>query len=135
MNRRANQNKALLGLLALSGLTGCLSGGYSADERSRLVAMEADGKALSASADALEERLMGSQAALEMWSELGRRHQSVSAMACNNQTAHWQSMLHSVARAEPGERLQPLASADRLGRRDLPRLPRMAQASGQAKHW
>jgi hypothetical protein len=40
----------------------------------------------------LEDRLLGAQAAVHMWREIGRRHEQVSAVACENAERHLEGM-------------------------------------------
>nr|WP_199741758.1 hypothetical protein [Corallococcus sp. CA047B] len=80
-----------LGLTAVVGLavvsTGC-GGPTPEDAEARLAVLEAEGKQMDQALDAVEDRLMGSQGRLAMWSELGRRHQEVSVVQCKVADAH-----------------------------------------------
>ncbi|CAM3241114.1 hypothetical protein G4177_19185 [Corallococcus sp. ZKHCc1 1396] len=79
-----------LGLTAVVGLavsTGC-GGPTPEDSEARLAVLEAEGKQMDHALDAVEDRLLGSQGRLAMWSELGRRHQEVSVVQCKVADAH-----------------------------------------------
>jgi hypothetical protein len=41
----------------------------------------------------LEDRLLGAQAAVHMWQEIGRRHEQVAAVACENAGRHLEGMV------------------------------------------
>lgn len=77
---------------------GCFS--PSAESLARLKALEAEGDALTHSADVVEERLLGNQAMLQTWAEMQRRHGQVSELACHNQDGHLQSMVRYLSAQE-----------------------------------
>jgi hypothetical protein len=76
---------ALLAVLA-AGVTGCSEPPAAAGERLARVKQEA--AELHRVLDDVEERLLGNQSQVQMWQELGRRHQAVSALACENVNSH-----------------------------------------------
>ena len=103
---------ASLGMLG----TGCF--GEPPDTQARLRALDVESRKLNASADGLEERLMGSQAELQLWSELQRRHQNVSALALTNSDEHLRGMIRYLAAQEGKSRKlrhAPVASAEPVG--------------------
>lgn len=50
--------------------------------------------------DDVEERLLGNQAMVHLWQELGRRHQSVTQVACQNLTTHAEAMVKHIDKQE-----------------------------------
>ncbi|WZX19927.1 hypothetical protein NVS55_01990 [Myxococcus stipitatus] len=78
-----------LGLLVGVGVavtTGCST--PSEEARARLAALEAEAEQMDAVLDNVEERLLGNQAMLQTWQELGRRHQEVTQLHCQTSDAH-----------------------------------------------
>ncbi|HEX8705795.1 MAG TPA: hypothetical protein VF815_43575 [Myxococcaceae bacterium] len=67
-------------LMALS--TGCAE--PPADAEARLAELEAEGAKMDAALDEVEERLLGNQAQVHLWQELGRRHRQVSEVHCQH---------------------------------------------------
>jgi hypothetical protein len=76
---------ALLAVLAAAGLA-CDQSPRAAAER--LSGLNARGAELERALEDVEERLVGNQARVHMWEEMGRRHEHVSALACENVSAH-----------------------------------------------
>ncbi len=72
------------GLAGLALLASCY--GPSQEAKDSLAQVQRDGRALDEAFDALEGKLLGSQAVVHQWSELARRHQRVSVLACVNAT-------------------------------------------------
>ena len=85
--------------LAVAGLVGC---GRPADEErtGRLWELERQGRELEQGLLGLEERFMRNEARLELWNELKERHRQVSAVACQNQTRHFEAMVKNLQRSE-----------------------------------
>lgn len=102
-----------LALLAL-GATGC-AGGDSAGDAARLAALEAEGEQMDEALDTVEERLLGNQAQLQLWAELGRRHKQVSMVHNQHSNAHLEQMMAFMERTQEKARKikrQRVASAD-----------------------
>ncbi|NOJ80571.1 MULTISPECIES: hypothetical protein [Myxococcus] len=90
-----------LGLSMAMGLslgTGCMSPSQEAQER--LAALEAEGEAMDAVLDSVEERLLGNQAMLQTWQELGRRHQQVTQLHCETSDPHMVAMMKHYKKQE-----------------------------------
>ncbi|NVJ00236.1 hypothetical protein [Myxococcus sp. SDU36] len=91
-----------LGLTMVMGLsllgTGCMSPSQEAQER--LAALEAEGEAMDAVLDSVEERLLGNQAMLQTWQELGRRHQEVTQLHCETSDPHMVAMMKHYKKQE-----------------------------------
>lgn len=87
-----------------------------ADASSRLERVHHEAAEMDAAFDRLEERLLGSRANLAMWSEMARRHQAVSQIACQNLDEHVKDMARNLERQRNKETSlkRRLASADRL---------------------
>lgn len=79
----------LWGIGAMFG-SGCFSAPPEAV--ARLEAVKAQAKSMDAALDEVEERLLGNQAAVHLWQEMGRRHRNVSAVACENAAQHVAAM-------------------------------------------
>ena len=84
---------ALLVALAAAA-SGC--GALSPSAAERLAQMKAQGAELDRALDEVEERLLGNQAQVHLWQEMARRHQQVSAVACDNLTGHAVAMAKRV---------------------------------------
>ncbi|WP_224368010.1 hypothetical protein [Hyalangium versicolor] len=85
-------------VLALSLSTGCFE--PPADAEARLAELEAEGQKMDAALDTVEERLLGNQARMHLWQELGERHQQVSAIHCKHADANLAAILEHEARQE-----------------------------------
>jgi hypothetical protein len=70
--------------------SGCNPSSPSAADR--LSRLSAQGAELERAVDEMEERLLGNQARVHLWQELARRHEHVSALACENLSAHAMAM-------------------------------------------
>ena len=93
----------VLTLVAVAGLGGfglLGFGGSDAQAEERLATLEAEAQQMDAALDTVEERLLGNQAQLQLWAELGRRHKQVSQVHTQNADAHY------MARLEWMERMQ-----------------------------
>jgi hypothetical protein len=62
----------------------------------RLASVKEESAELDRVLDDVEERLLGNQAQVHLWQELGRRHQSVSALACENLSGHLLEMAKNL---------------------------------------
>lgn len=90
-----------LGLLVGVGVavtTGCSM--PSEEARARLAALEAEAEQMDAVLDNVEERLLGNQAMLQTWQELGRRHQEVTQLHCQTSDAHMLARLKHYEKME-----------------------------------
>jgi hypothetical protein len=85
-------------LAAVSLSTGCAE--PPADGAERLAALEAEAKQMDEVLDTVETRLLGNQAHLMLWQEMGRRHQQVSALHCQNSDTHMEAILKHYKRQE-----------------------------------
>jgi hypothetical protein len=70
------------------------------DAEARLAELEAEGKKMDAALDTVEERLLGNQARMHLWQELGERHKYVSAIHCKHADANLAAMLEHEERQE-----------------------------------
>lgn len=73
-------------VMGLSVATGCSSSSEEAD--ARLAVLEAEAQELDVVLDSVEERLLGNQAMLQTWQEMGRRHRQVSQLHCQTAEPH-----------------------------------------------
>lgn len=94
--RRGGWLGLVLAAVALS--TGCAE--PPGDGAERLAALEAEGRQMDQALDDVETRLLGNQAQLMTWQELGRRHKQVSALHCQNSDAHMEAILKHYQRQE-----------------------------------
>jgi hypothetical protein len=89
----------VLAVVALGLASGC--GAPSSEEaEARLAELQAEEERLDAAFDDVETRLLGNQAKLHMWAELGRRHQEVSEVQCRVADAHLQGIAKHYAQQE-----------------------------------
>ncbi len=107
--RRSFAKAAGLALLA-----GCANPLPAAE--ARLAEVKLHGREMDMALDQLEERLLGSQANVELWQEMAQRHQNVSALACENADAHFQGMVKNLERQDEKAHLKRrrVASANPL---------------------
>lgn len=105
MGRRASLPLVMVVLLA----------GACGERASRSARHEAERRALEATLDRIEERLLVSQGRVQLWDELGARHESVSAIACASQEEQAEEM---ARRLLPRERrrssAEPAAAPTRI---------------------
>jgi len=76
---------SLMAVMAMGG-GGCR--GRSAEALNRLAETKRGEAELNQALSNLEDRMLGVQATVHVWQELGRRHQQVSAIACENASQH-----------------------------------------------
>jgi len=62
----------------------------------------------------LEERLLGAQAAVHLWQEIGRRHEQVSVVACENAGRHLEDVARHLEHQDPRQRLARRAPSAKL---------------------
>jgi outer membrane murein-binding lipoprotein Lpp len=101
-------------VVALGLSAGCVQ--PPPDAEARLAALEAEGQQMDAALDTVEERLLGNQARMHLWQELGERHKSVSAIHCKHADANLAAILEHEERQEEKarklKRSRHVASAD-----------------------
>ncbi|MCE9668889.1 hypothetical protein LY474_13790 [Myxococcus stipitatus] len=96
-------------VVGLSLGTGCST--PSDEDQARLAELEAEARRMDAALDTVEERLLGSQAMLQTWQELGRRHQQVTQLHCQSSDAHMVArMKHYEKMEERGRQLRRRSS-------------------------
>jgi hypothetical protein len=93
------------------GVVGCR--GPSAEALNRLAETKRGEAELNQVLSDLEDRMLGVQAEVQLWQELGRRRQQVSAIACENASQHLIAIERHVQHQQEKERRgrPPLASA------------------------
>ena len=108
----------VLTLVAVAGLCGFALlgfGGSDAQAEQRLAVLETEAAQLDAALDTVEERLLGNQAQLQLWAELGRRHKQVSAVHTQQSGAHFEAMVAYMDRVQEkarGLKRRRVASAE-----------------------
>jgi hypothetical protein len=70
------------------------------DAQERLAELQAEEERMKAALDSVEVRLLGNQARLQLWQELERRHQQVSAVQCRQADSHLVEMARFFAEQE-----------------------------------
>ena len=85
-------------VVGLSLSTGCMS--PSDEAQARLAALEAEGEEMDVVLDNVEERLLGNQAMLQTWQEMGRRHQQVTQLHCQTSDAHLTALMKHYDKQE-----------------------------------
>jgi hypothetical protein len=88
----------MLAVVALGLASGC--GAPSEEAEARLAELRAEEERLDAAFDEVETRLLGNQAKLQMWAELGRRHQEVSEIQCRVADEHLMGIARHYAQQE-----------------------------------
>ncbi|WP_164011817.1 hypothetical protein [Pyxidicoccus trucidator] len=84
--------------VGLSLGTGCMS--PSSESEERLAALEAEAEELDVALDDVEERLLGNQAMLQTWQEMGRRHQQVTQLHCQTADTHLMALMKHYDKQE-----------------------------------
>jgi len=77
------------------GVTAVLSSGCfspSKEAEARLASLQAEGQSMDQGLDSVEERLLGNQAMLQQWQEMGRRHNKVTQVHCAAAESHLVAM-------------------------------------------
>lgn len=94
-----------MGVVALALMAGCAQ--PPPDAEARLAELEAEGKKMDEALDNVEERLLGNQARMHLWQELGERHKYVSAVHCQHADANLAAMLeHQEKQEEKARKLK-----------------------------
>ena len=108
--------------------SGCFEPPAEAVER--LAALKAENAEFDRAFESIEERFLGNQHVVLMWAELARRHQAVSALACENAATHLAGMAKHYEKLEEKARklkkrrlasaaqLQPVLTRGRATRRN-----------------
>jgi hypothetical protein len=102
--------RALLILVVAWPLAGCFE--PSGEARASLAQVQKYGRELDRLLDEVEGRMLGNQAKLQLWEEMSRRHQKVSALACQSAVNYTAQLLALQQRQSKRER--------RLGRSGYP---------------
>lgn len=89
--------------VGLSLATGCMS--PSPEAEARLAALEAEEKQMDIVLDSVEERLLGNQAMLQTWEEMGRRHQQVTQLHCQAANSHVAGLMKHYEKMEEKARM------------------------------
>lgn len=86
------------------------------DAEARLAELQAEDERMDAALDEVETRLLGNQATMHLWAELGRRHQEVSAIQCRVADEHLMGMAkhyeHMEEKARRMKKARRMASVD-----------------------
>lgn len=90
--------QAVGAIVLMTGLSGCFDAPPEVKER--LAATRAQGADMDAALDGIEERLLGNQASVKLWTEMAWRHKRVSALACENAAGHVESIERFMAQQE-----------------------------------
>ncbi|HYH98627.1 hypothetical protein [Hyalangium sp.] len=94
-----------VGMVTLALLAGCAE--PPQDAEARLAALEAEGQQMDSALDTVEERLLGNQARVHLWQELGERHKTVSAVHCRHADANVEAiLLHEEKQLEKARKLK-----------------------------
>lgn len=99
--------------LSLTCAVGCFSPPEEALQR--LAEVQQENAELDAKLESLEERFLGNQYMVQMWQEMGRRHKSVSEVACKVHSSHFAAMSEHIekqtAKARALKRQKSVANA------------------------
>lgn len=85
-------------LFASLGLGACAR--PALENEPRLVEMQAEADRMDAALDSVEDKLLGNQMRLHLWSELAERHRAVSEVACRTNLAHIESISRHFEKTE-----------------------------------
>lgn len=102
-----------VGVMALAVSSGCAQ--PPPDAEARLAALEAEGQRMNEALDTVEERLLGNQARVHAWQELGERHKEVSAVHCKHAHGNVEAIIAHEERQDEkarGLRRRQVASVD-----------------------
>jgi hypothetical protein len=101
-----------LGLAALVLWLGSASAEPPDEAEARLAELQAEDERMDQALDEVETRLLGNQATMHLWAELGRRHQEVSAIQCRVADEHLMGMAKHYAHME--EKARQMKKARRM---------------------
>lgn len=87
-----------VGVVALTLSAGCAQ--PPPDAEARLAELEAEGQKMDEALDKVEERLLGNQARMHLWQELGERHRQVSAVHCKHAHGNVEAIIEHEERQE-----------------------------------
>jgi hypothetical protein len=77
------------------------------DAEARLAALEAEAQKMDEALDTVEERLLGNQARVHLWQELGERHKTVSAVHCRHAHGNVEAIIeHEEKQDEKARKLR-----------------------------
>jgi hypothetical protein len=94
-----------VGVMALALSAGCAQ--PPPDAEARLAALEVEAKKMDEALDTVEERLLGNQARVRLWRELGERHKAVSAVHCKHAHGNVEAIiLHEEKQTEKARKLR-----------------------------
>lgn len=111
-----------VGVLALTLSAGCAR--PPPDAEARLAALEAEGQKMDEALDTVEERLLGNQARVHLWQELGERHKQVSAVHCKHAHGNVEAIIEHEERQDE--------KARKLRRRHVASVDSTVLTSGKA---
>ena len=101
-----------MGLCLLFG-TGCFDAPPEA--KARLEKIRAEGEELNEAIDEVGGRLLGGRAVVSLWQEMGWRHRSVSAIACETAQTHVEAMVkHERKQDKRSRKIRRLARASEV---------------------
>lgn len=103
----------MLGAVAGLALLGCGSHRDELEEQRRR--LEGEHEQRMAELERVEARLYHALGTVRLWQELGARHRQVSAIACENLSAHAEAMKRHHQRLLAPRAAPRLARADRQG--------------------
>lgn len=101
-----------LGLAALVLWLGSACAEPPDEAQARLAELQAEDERMDQALDEVETRLLGNQATMHLWAELGRRHQEVSAIQCRVADEHLMGMAKHYAHME--EKARQMKKARRM---------------------
>jgi histidinol-phosphate/aromatic aminotransferase/cobyric acid decarboxylase-like protein len=105
-----------LGLAALVLWLGSACAEPPDEAEARLAELQAEDERMDQALDEVETRLLGNQATMHLWAELGRRHQEVSAIQCRVADEHLMGMArhyeHMEEKARQMKKARRMASVD-----------------------
>lgn len=111
-----------VGWMALTLWVGCAR--PPPDAEARLAELEAEGQKMDEALDNVEERLLGNQARMHVWQELGERHKQVSAVHCKHAHGNVEAIIEHEERQEQ--------KARKLRRRHVASVDSTVLTSGKA---
>ncbi len=93
--------RGVLGLVVAGWLSsGCMMEPPEEAARARLEELRAEEARMDVALDEVESRLLWNQSRVQLWQELGRRHQEVSAIQCRVSEQHLEGIAKHLAQQE-----------------------------------
>jgi hypothetical protein len=111
-----------VGVVALAVSSGCAQPPPEAE--ARLAALEAEGQKMDEALDTVEDRLLGNQARVHLWQEMGERHKEVSAVHCKHAHGNVEAIIEHEEKQEQ--------KARKLRRRHVASVDSTVLTSGKA---